>query len=53
MDHANHEGSTTMIKHLLWLLPLLVAALAACTSTPIELPLAEDKPTFIFFYTDG
>jgi hypothetical protein len=42
-----------MMKHLLWLFLLLVAALTACTSTPVELPLAEDKPTFLFFYTDG
>jgi len=41
------------MKHLFWLFPLLVVALAACTNTPAELPLAQDKPTFIFFYTDG
>ena len=42
-----------MMKHLLWLCTLLVAALTACANTPVELPLAENQPTFIFFYTDG
>lgn len=41
------------MKYLFYLFPILVAVLAACTSTSVELPLAADQPTFIFFYTDG
>lgn len=38
------------------LLCLLMLGLAACAATPQPaevLPLAADRPTFIFFYTDG
>lgn len=41
------------VKYLFYFFPILVAILAACTSTSVDLPLAEDQPTFIFFYTDG
>lgn len=42
-----------MIKRLLGLISLLLVILTACNSTPVELPLTEDRPTFLFFYTDG
>lgn len=35
------------------LFSLMLVILTACDVMPIELPLAEDRPTFIFFYTDG
>ena len=41
---------------LLRLLSLLLAALlalTACGGASAELPLAEDKPTLLFFYTDN
>ncbi len=48
-----------MIKRLLSLLSIAVAmlvGLSACVSTgtsSVDLPLANDKPTFMFFYTDN
>jgi len=42
-----------MINRLLGLLSMLVVILTACNTAPVELPLAEDRPTFLFFYTDG
>lgn len=41
------------MKYLFFLFPILLTILAACTSTSVDMPLAEDQPTFIFFYTDG
>ncbi len=53
------------MRRLFTLLPLLaalIAALAACGTTSDDssvagfaetLPLAADRPTFVFFYTDG
>ncbi|MEM9951777.1 MAG: hypothetical protein AAF846_09270 [Chloroflexota bacterium] len=35
------------------LLALLLMSILACTSTTVELPLADDRPTLLFFYTDG
>ena len=42
-----------MINKLLGLVSLLLVILTACNAAPVELPLAEDRPTFLFFYTDG
>lgn len=41
-----------MIKKLLLML-FAILGLAACTADTATLPLAEDKPTLLFFYTDG
>lgn len=44
-----------MLKHVIWLLGL-VLALAACDTTQpsqVALPLHESKPTFLFFYADN
>lgn len=41
------------MKRLFGLLPLLVALITACNPMPVELPLADNIPTFIFFYTEG
>lgn len=37
---------------------LMLVGLGACTtagslSAPVNLPLADDQPTFLFFYTDN
>lgn len=34
---------------------VMVVGLGACTNTTttVNLPLADDKPTFLFFYTDN
>jgi curli biogenesis system outer membrane secretion channel CsgG len=40
----------------LWLALLALIGLAACAAqpaAPVELPLAKDQPTFLFFYTDN
>ena len=48
-----------MIKQLLSLLSVTVVmlvGLSACVSTgttSVDLPLANDKPTFLFFFTDN
>jgi hypothetical protein len=34
-------------------IPLLLSACADRASNTISLPLAEDRPTFMFFYTDN
>lgn len=41
---------------LITLLSATLLALVACSSNAapdVPLPLAEDKPTFVFFYTDN
>lgn len=47
---------TTPVISVLGTLLLLLTACSGSPSTPTEseaLPLAEDKPTFIFFFTDN
>jgi hypothetical protein len=39
--------------HFLWAILLMLFGLAACTSTQVDLPLAEGKPTLLFFYTEN
>ncbi|MDQ7026504.1 MAG: hypothetical protein Q9P01_18710 [Anaerolineae bacterium] len=41
-----------MLKRLS-LLILALLSLAACSSSQTQLPLAEGKPTLIFFYTEN
>lgn len=41
------------MRLLLGLVGLLLFTLVACNTPTVELPLADDKPTFLFFYTDG
>jgi len=44
------------IFHRLLILSGLLLVLVGCgsgTTPTIDLPLAPDKPTFLFFYTDG
>mgnify|MGYP000474673327 CR=1 FL=1 len=41
------------MRKLFGLLPLLIIVLSACAATPVDLPLADNRPTFLFFYTDG
>lgn len=41
-----------MIKNLLLIL-VAILGLTACTADTATLPLAEGKPTLLFFYTDG
>ena len=41
------------MRKVLWLFSILVALLTACSVSTVDLPLAEGKPTFLFFYTDG
>jgi len=38
-----------------WLTLIVALLLAACTpaTTAAPLPLADDRPTFLYFYTDG
>lgn len=36
-----------------WLLGALLLALTGCGSNKIALPLADDQPTVLFFYTDN
>lgn len=37
----------------IWALLLMLLGLAACTSNQVALPLAEAKPTLLFFYTEN
>ena len=41
-----------MIRNLILML-FAIVGLTACTANPIDLPLAEGKPTLLFFYTDN
>ncbi|MGJ3239978.1 MAG: hypothetical protein ACFE0Q_14800 [Anaerolineae bacterium] len=41
-----------MYKQIILLL-MSVIGLVACTPAQTALPLAEDQPTFLFFYTDN
>ncbi|MGB7341165.1 MAG: hypothetical protein WBC91_19870 [Phototrophicaceae bacterium] len=34
-------------------LAVLLLGLTACNTTSVDLPLADNSPTFLFFYTDG
>ncbi|MEO0560473.1 MAG: hypothetical protein AAF125_00060 [Chloroflexota bacterium] len=47
--------SRPSIDRSTWLTLLATLLLAACSSptTAIPLPLSEDQPTFLYFYTDG
>ena len=41
------------MRHFLWLLSVLSITMTACNTKSVELPLAENTPTFLFFYTDN
>ena len=41
------------MRKTLILILLAILGLTACSSAIQDLPLAEDKPTLLFFYTDG
>jgi hypothetical protein len=55
------RGSVAIMNRLMLFLNvaiLMLVGLGACTtaeslSAPVNLPLADDQPTFLFFYTDN
>jgi hypothetical protein len=41
------------INRFIWTFVLVLFGLSACTSNQYALPLADDKPTLLFFYTEN
>ncbi|MEO1166731.1 MAG: hypothetical protein AAFV98_23335 [Chloroflexota bacterium] len=41
------------MNKLLGVLSALMLLLTACNTNSVAIPLADDRPTFLYFYTDG